>query len=332
MKKGFLMLVVLALIFTITACVSQSGGINKTQDNTGIFNFEKRTVLLNNGIEMPILGLGTYRLTPEQAEESVYHALINGFRLIDTANAYINERAVGRGIKRSGVPREEIFLTTKLWISDYENVEKAIDDTLARLNLEYIDLLLLHQPYGNVVEGYKGMEAAVRKGKVRSIGLSNFYEKKFDQIMAIATIPPAVLQIESNPYVQQAVMREHIKPYGTVLNAWFPLGGRIDERNNTQTRLFNEAVIVEIASAHRKSPAQVIIRWHLQKGNIAIPGSTNPAHILENISIFDFALTDEEMRKMSGLDTGIPSFDFSNVDDNPNFGSFRANTDFNNQK
>jgi diketogulonate reductase-like aldo/keto reductase len=295
------------------------------------FNFENRTVTLNNGFKMPILGLGTYRLSPAQAEESVYHALTDGYRLIDTANGYMNERAVGRGIKRSGVPREEIFITTKLWPSDYEDVERAIDDTLARLDLEYIDLLLLHQAYGNIVEGYKGMEAAVRQGKVRSIGLSNFYERKFDQIMSIATIPPAVLQVESNPYVQQAVMREYVKPYGTVMNAWFPLGGRVDNRNNTQTRLFNDETIAGIAVAHNKTPAQVILRWHLQKGNIAIPGSTNSAHILENISIFDFELTDEEMQRMSAVDTGIPSFDFSNVDE-PNFGSFRPNTDFNDQE
>jgi diketogulonate reductase-like aldo/keto reductase len=176
------------------------------------------------------------------------------------------------------------------------------------------------------------MEAAVRQGKVRAIGISNFYESKFDQIMSIATIPPAVLQNESNPYVQQAVMREQVKPYGTVINSWYPLGGRIDARNNTQTRLFSDEVIAGIAAAHNKTPAQVILRWHLQTGNIAIPGSSNPAHILENISIFDFELTNEEMQRMSALDTGIPSFDFSNVDAEPDFASFRANTDFNDQE
>jgi diketogulonate reductase-like aldo/keto reductase len=164
----------------------------------------------------------------------------------------MNERAVGRGIKKSGVPREEIFLTTKLWPGDYEDVDRAVDDTLKRLDLEYIDLLLLHQPYGNYIEGYRGLEKAVADGKVRAIGVSNFYEQRFDAIMSIATIPPAVLQIESNPYVQQSVLREHVKPYGTVLNAWYPLGGRVDERNNTQTRLFNDETIVKIAQAHGK--------------------------------------------------------------------------------
>jgi diketogulonate reductase-like aldo/keto reductase len=322
----------LAVLLLFGCGTSNSAVVSPAAHDGALFDFASRTVALNNGIKMPILGLGTYRLTPAQTEESVYHALTDGYRLIDTANGYMNERAVGRGIQRSGVPREEIFITTKLWPSDYEDVERAIDDTLARLNVEYIDLLLLHQPYGNVVEGYKGMEAAVRQGKVRAIGLANFYERRFDEIMSIATIPPAVLQNESNPYVQQAVMREYVKPYGTALMAWFPLGGRVDNRNNTQTRLFNDETIVAIAATYNKTPAQVILRWHLQRGNITIPGSSNPAHILENISIFDFELTEEEMRKMSALDMGTPSFDFSNAGDEMNFGSFRPNTNFNDQE
>jgi diketogulonate reductase-like aldo/keto reductase len=321
----------MAFLLFFSCGTSNNAVVSPTTNDGTSFDFESRTVTLNNRVKMPILGLGTYLLTPAEAEESVYHALLDGYRLIDTANAYMNERAVGRGIQKSGVPREEIFITTKLWPGDYGDVARAIDDTLARLNLEYIDLLLLHQPYGNVAEGYRGLEAAVRQGKVRSIGISNFYEKKFDEIMSIATIPPAVLQVESNPYYHQAVMREHVKPYGTVLMAWFPLGGRVDERNNTQTRLFNEETIAEIASAHNKTPAQVILRWHLQIGNITIPGSRNPDHIQENIEIFDFELTEEEMWGLSTLDTGSGSFDFSNVDDQPNFGSFRL-MDFNNQE
>jgi diketogulonate reductase-like aldo/keto reductase len=314
-----------------TACTSSS----KATISETSFNFETRTVTLNNGIKMPILGLGTYRLTPEQTENSVYHALIYGYRLIDTANAYMNEKAVGRGIKRSGVPRGEIFITTKLWPADYEDTERAINETLARLGLDYIDLLLLHQPFGNYIEGYKGMEAAVRQGKVRSIGLSNFYGKRLDEILKIATIPPAVLQVESNPFFQNNTLREYIKSYRITMNAWFPLGGRINERDpssSTQTLLFNNETIVGIANAHNKTPAQIILRWHLQSGNIAIPGSTNPAHILENISIFDFELTGEEMQRLSTLETGITVFDFSNLDDQPNFGSFVAPLDFNNQE
>ena len=314
---------------TVT-CASSKGAVSGTS-----FNLETRTVTLNNGIKMPILGLGTFRLSPEQTENSVYHALMDGYRLIDTANAYMNERAVGRAIKRSGVPREEIFITTKLWPANYAETEKAINETLARLDLDYIDLLLLHQPFGNYVEGYKGMEAAVRQGKVRSIGLSNFYGKRLDEILKIATIPPAVLQVESNPFFQNNALREYIKPYRITMNAWFPLGGRINEQNpstSTQTLLFNNEIIVGIAKTHNKTPAQIILRWHLQTGNIAIPGSTNPAHILENISIFDFELTKEEMQKLSALETGITVYDFSNLDDRPNFGSFTAPLDFNNQK
>ena len=332
-KKIFGLVVFGMVALALFGCgTSNNAVVSSTAHDGASFDFASRTVTLNNGIEMPILGLGTYRLTPAQAEESVYHALTDGYRLIDTANGYMNERAVGRGIQRSGLPREEIFITTKLWPSDYEDVERAIDDTLARLNVDYIDLLLLHQPYGNVVEGYRGMEAAVRQGKVRSIGLANFYERRFDEIMNIATIPPAVLQNESNPYVQQAVMREYVKPYGTVLMAWFPLGGRVDGRNNTQTRLFNDETIAGIAATYNKTPAQVILRWHIQRGNITIPGSSNPAHILENISIFDFELTEEEMRKMSALATGTPFFEFSNAGDEMDFGSFRPNTNFNDQE
>jgi diketogulonate reductase-like aldo/keto reductase len=333
-RKEFLGLTVfgMAVLLIFGCSTSKNAVVSSAAHDGASFNFESRTVTLNNGIEMPILGLGTYRLTPVQTEESVYHALTDGYRLIDTANGYMNERAVGRGIQRSGVPREEIFITTKLWPSDYEDVERAIGDTLARLNVEYIDLLLLHQPYGNVVEGYKGMEAAVRQGKVRAIGLANFYERRFDEIMSIATIPLAVLQNESNPYVQQAVMREYVKPYGTALMAWFPLGGRVDGRNKTQTRLFNDETIVAIAATYNKTPAQVILRWHLQRGNITIPGSSNPAHILENISIFDFELTDEEMRRMSVPHKGTPSIDFSNAGDEMDFGSFRPNTNFHDQE
>jgi diketogulonate reductase-like aldo/keto reductase len=328
MKKLIVCVALLAGIL-FAACTSTKGG--KEEKPLQVVNVP--TVKLNNGLEMPLLGLGTFRLTPEEAEESVYHALTDGYRLIDTANVYMNERAVGRGIQRSGVPREEIFVTTKLLPSDYENMDKAIDDTLARLNLEYIDLLLLHQVFGNYVEGYRGLEKAVADGKVRSIGICNCYEERFDEIMSIATIPPAVLQNETNPFVQQSEMREHIRPYGTVLMAWFPLGGRVDDFNNTQTRLFNNKTIVEIAEAHDKTPAQVILRWHLQSGNIAIPGSRSADHILENISIFDFELTAAERRRMSALDTGVLTIDFrNNMDEVSNFLSFDSPMDFNAQE
>lgn len=268
---------------------------------TNEFDFEKRTVLLNNGIEMPIIGIGTFTLTQEQAENSVYHALLDGYRLIDTASAYGNEEGVGKGIVKSGVPREEIFVTTKLWPSAY-NME-GIDACLEKLGLEYVDLMLLHQPMGDYIGGYKAMEQAVAEGKIRAIGVSNFTQAQFEEIMEIATIPPAINQVETHPFYQQEAMIEYLDQYGTVLESWYPLGGR----GNTQKTLTNET-IVAIGEAHGKTAAQVTLRWHLQAGHIAIPGSSNPDHILENISIFDFELTDEEMQKMSELETGKPYF------------------------
>lgn len=289
------------------------------------FNLKTGTVTLNNGIEMPILGIGTFNLTPEQAEESVYNALNDGYRLIDTANAYMNERAVGRGIKKSGVPREEIFLTTKLWISEYDDVEKAIDETLERLDVDYIDLLLLHQPYGSYANAYKSLENAVNEGKVRSIGLSNFYEKKFDEIMSTATIPPAVLQNELHPYYQEKEMKEYMAKYGTIMEAWYPLGGR----NGVQSQLFADETILEIAKVHNKTAAQIILRWHLQSGTIAIPGSSNPEHIQENFDIFDFELTDDEMKKIENLDKGERGYNMSEEEAEKSLTSF--NPDFNSQ-
>jgi diketogulonate reductase-like aldo/keto reductase len=243
----------------------------------------------------------------------------------------MNERAIGRAIQRSGIPREELFIATKLWPSVYDDAEKAIDETLARLNLEYIDLLFLHQAVGNYIEAYKGIETAVRQGKVRAIGLSNFYENRFDEIMSIATIHPAVLQIEINPFIHQNSMREYVKPYGVVLNSWFPLGGRVSEFNNRQTRLFNEEIIVELAKKYSKSPAQIILRWHLQKGYIAIPGSSTPAYTEENIDIFDFNLTNEEMQRFNSLDTEDLSIDFRNAE-NPRFNSYVIPLDFDAQE
>ena len=288
------------------------------------FDLEKGTVMLNSGYEMPILGIGTYRLNLEQAENSVYTALKDGYRLIDTANAYRNERAVGRGIKRAIdegiVSRDEIFVTTKLWVSEYERVADSIDETLERLGLEYVDLLLLHQPYGSYLEGYKAMEKAVGEGKVRSIGLSNFYEKKFDEVMKTATIVPAVLQNESHPYYHDIPMKEYMAKYGTVLEAWYPLGGG---DTVTQSDLFSDPTILEIAGKYNKTAPQIILRWHLQVGTIAIPGSKNPDHIAENFDIFDFELTDEEMEKMNALNKGERAWNMSEEDAERQFTSSR---------
>ncbi len=267
------------------------------------FDLERGVVILNNGIEMPILGIGTFRLSNEQAENSVYWALRDGYRLIDTARIYGNEEGVGRGIQRAIdegiVKREEIFVTTKMWTDDYDNGAEAIDRSLERLGLDYIDLMILHhsQPR-NDVAAYQAMEQAVEDGKLRSIGLSNYYTPEdFDRLVNATTITPALMQNETHPYHQSTGMKDHLAQYGTVMESWFPLGGR----GNTQT-LFNDETISAIAAAHDKTSAQIILRWHLQAGNIAIPGSSNEDHIRENYEIFDFELTDEEMAQMTSLD------------------------------
>lgn len=267
------------------------------------FDLENATVTLNNGVEMPILGIGTFALSSEEAENSVYWALRDGYHLIDTARIYGNEDGVGRGIRRAieegYVTREEIFVTTKMWTSDFGNGDAAIDASLERLGLDTIGLMILHhsQPE-NDVGAYQAMERAVADGKLRCIGLSNYYEPEdFDRLVNATTIVPALLQNETHPYHQSTEMKNHIAQYGTVMESWFPLGGR----GNTQI-LFSDPTIAAIAEAHGKTSAQVILRWHLQAGNIAIPGSSNPDHILENISIFDFELTEDEMAQMTALD------------------------------
>lgn len=275
-----------------------------TTSGTG-FDLKKGTVVLNNGIEMPILGIGTYTLSNQEAENSVYWALRDGYRLIDTARIYGNEEGVGRGIQRAidegFVKREDIFVTTKMWTSDYSNGAAAIDASLRRLGLDYIDLMILHhsQP-GSDVTAYKAMEQAVADGKLRSIGLSNYYTPEdFDRLVNAATIVPALLQNETHPHYQGGEMKAHLAQYGTVLESWFPLGGR----GHTQ-ELFNDSTISAIAAAHGKTSAQVTLRWHLQAGNIAIPGSSNEAHIQENFEIFDFELTDAEMARIAAMETG----------------------------
>jgi len=268
-----------------------------------VFDFSSRTVKLNSGYEMPILGLGMFSLSDSQAENSTYWALKAGFRLIDTARIYGNEAAVGRGLRRAIdegiVTREEVFITTKMWTSDFSNGDAAVDASLQRLGVDYIDLMILHhsQP-SNDVDAYQAMERAVEAGKLHSIGLSNYYEPEdFDRVVNATTIRPALLQNETHPYHQSGEMKEHIAQYGTVLESWFPLGGR----GNTQT-LFNDETISSIAAAHGVSSAQVIIRWHLQAGNICIPGSSNEQHIIEDYDVWDFELTEEEMAQMTALE------------------------------
>ena len=281
---------------------STGGNENKNTD-APVFDLQKGTVTLNNGIEMPILGIGTFALSDSDAEESVYWALKDGFRLIDTARIYGDEAGVGRAIKRAidegFVTREEIFVTTKMWTTDYDNGDAAINASLERLGLDYIDLMILHhsQP-SNDIKAYQAMEKAVEDGRLRSIGLSNYYDPDdFDRVVNAVTIVPALLQNETHPYHQSTEMKEHIAQYGTVMESWFPLGGR----GHTQ-ELFDDPTIAGIAAAHSKSSAQIILRWHLQAGNIAIPGSHNEKHIQENFEIFDFDLSDEEMAQITALD------------------------------
>ena len=249
---------------------------------------------LNNGIKMPMAGIGTFLLTPDEAETSVLSALQCGYRLIDTANAYVNEKAVGRAMRKSGIPRDEIFLETKLWPSFYEQKD-AVEKTLQRLGTDYIDLLLIHQPAGNYVAGYRLMEKAYKEGKVRAIGLSNFTPEQVQEILDICEVKPAVLQTEVHPYSQEKELKAFLDKEGIVIQAWYPLG-------HGDKTLQEEPLFTELGRKYGKSNAQIILRWHIQAGNIVIPGSKNPAHIKDNFNLFDFALTDDEMAKITALD------------------------------
>ena len=249
---------------------------------------------LNNGVKMPMAGIGTFLLTPDEAETSVLSALQCGYRLIDTANAYVNEKAVGRAMRKSGIPRDEIFLETKLWPSFYEQ-EDAVEKTLQRLGTDYIDLLLIHQPAGNYVAGYRLMEKAYKEGKVRAIGLSNFTPEQVQEILDICEVKPAVLQTEVHPYSQEKELKAFLDKEGIVIQAWYPLG-------HGDKALIQEPLFTEFGKKYGKSNAQIILRWHIQAGNIVIPGSKNPAHIKDNLNLFDFALTDDEMAKITALD------------------------------
>lgn len=251
-------------------------------------------VTLNNGVKMPVAGIGTFLLSPDEAEASCLSALGCGYRLIDTANAYVNEKAVGRAMKKSGLARQEIFLETKLWPTFYSD-ENAVDDTLERLGTDYIDLILLHQPAGCYLTGYRLLEKAYKEGKVKAIGLSNFTEAQIEEIIDACEIKPAVLQTEVHPYAQAKELKKLLSKADMAIQAWYPLG-------HGDKALLEEPVFTSLAEKYKKTNAQIILRWHVQAGNIIIPGSKNPDHIKANLDLFDFALTREEMAEIEGLD------------------------------
>ena len=251
---------------------------------------------LNNEIKCPVVGIGTYMLSPADAENSVREALKMGYSLVDTANAYVNERAVGRGMKASGVKREDIFLSAKLWPSEYEN-ENAVDETLERLGVDYVDLLYIHQPAGNWLAGYRQLEKAYKEGKAKAIGISNFEGKYIDELQTRWEIAPQFIQVEAHPYFAQDELRKTLDKYGIRLMAWYPLG-------HGDKSLIEEPIFRQLGEKYGKTPAQVILRWHTQMGFVVIPGSKNVAHIRDNLDILDFTLTDEEMAEIAKLNKG----------------------------
>ncbi len=253
-------------------------------------------IKLNNGLTCPVIGIGTFMLAPADAQNSVQEALKMGYRLIDTANAYVNERAVGRGMKESGVERHEIFLSTKLWPSEYENAN-AVNETLERLGVDYVDLLYIHQPAGNWLAGYRQLEKAYQDGKAKAIGISNFEGEFIAELETKWEIAPQFIQVEAHPYFAQDELRKTLDKYGIRLMAWYPLG-------HGDKSLIEEPIFRRLGDKYDKTPAQVILRWHTQMGFVVIPGSKNVAHIRDNLDILDFTLTDDEMEEISNLNKG----------------------------
>ena len=252
---------------------------------------------LNNGLKMPMAGIGVFMMSPDEAQAAVESALRSGVRLIDTANGYMNESGTGLGIKNSGVPREDIFLVTKLWPTVYEK-ETAVDETLSRLGTDYIDLLFLHQPTDNWRAGYKNIEKAVKEGKVKAIGLSNFPDDMLREAIQTMEIAPQVVQVEAHPYYPQTELKKILAETNMGLMAWYPLG-------HGDKTLIEQPIFGELAKKYGKTNAQIILRWHIQSGNVVIPGSKNPAHIRDNFDIFDFELTGEDMAQIAKVNKGV---------------------------
>lgn len=253
------------------------------------------TIKLNNGIECPIIGIGTFMLAPKDAQNSVREALKMGYSLVDTANAYVNERAVGRGIKESGLSREDVFISTKLWPSEYEN---AVDETLERFGVDYVDLLYIHQPAGNWLAGYRQLEKAYKEGKAKSIGISNFEGEYIDELQQKWEIVPQFIQVEAHPYFTQSELRVTLDKYGIKLMSWYPLG-------HGDKSLMQEPIFIKLGEKYGKTPVQIILRWHIQMGFVVIPGSKNIEHIKDNLDILDFTLTENEMAEIAKLDKNM---------------------------
>ena len=306
-KKNITILLILIIIFLGIIFISKWKGKNidmneikeniKNKDTS--FDFSNKYVILNNGIKMPIIGLGTWTFTNEEAEEAVYIAIKNGYRLIDTAQYYGDEIGVGKGVRKAIeegiVKREDIFVTSKIYASTDHN--KAIEKSLNNLDLDYIDLLLIHQPGFDDKGLYQTMEKYYKEGKLKAIGISNYYTKEaIDEVLSYAEIVPTVIQNENHIYYQNNELQDYVKQYGIIIESWYPFGGRGHTDEN-----FNNETIVKIAKKYNKTSAQIILRWQLQAGYIAIPGSKNPDHIKENISIFDFELSDEDMKQIYNI-------------------------------
>ena len=254
-------------------------------------------VELNNGVKIPQIALGVFMIPEdEEAKKACLSAFQLGYRHIDSAHHYYNEAGVGAAVRECGIPREELWITSKIWPDEYAD-ESAIDKMLARFGLEYLDLVILHQQVGDYIAGYKNLEKAYKAGKVRAIGLSNFESDRLEKVLAAAEIKPQIIQVEGHPYFQQAALKERVAPYGTRMEHWFPLG-------HGDANLLGEPVFTELGKKYGKSNVQIILRWHIQMGNIPLPRSTNPAHQKDNIDIFDFQLTADEMEKIKALDQG----------------------------
>ena len=259
--------------------------------------------ILSNGVKMPQLGYGVYQVTKEECERCVLDALKAGYRLIDTAQSYFNEEEVGSAIKKSGIPREEIFLTTKVWIEHYgyENAKKSVLESMKKLQTEYLDLVLLHQPFGDAYGAWRALEDLYEEGKIRAMGISNFYVDRMVEFVNFNRIKPMITQMEVHIFNQQKELKEYADKYNVQLEAWAPFG---EGRGNT----FNNPVINAIGDKYGKTAAQVMLRWNIQRGVVVIPKSTHYERMVENINVFDFTLTDEEMNTIAGLDTATSSF------------------------